>query len=338
MEPRRTATDAIFVDANEVPEEKREVASPSGRHLLTIRVYSSRPGACDHTRGTVTRAVDGTEVCDIKRTHDVFHHAFVTKDGRELLVSGRSFTSQTIVDLDRGAVYESPGDPADAEGFCWTWASLSPDGNTLAVDGCHWACPYQYRFYDFTDPARGWPQLPIDDDSWIDADNRHDPRWVGPDTFECYQHAGPLEPGEAPRPDICTRVRRDGGQMVVVERSISEHEQERRRMQAATEAAHRMWWEAFTQEEPMYLRMVEAIREHGLPDEPDLVPADRHVVKWFRRAEPKAAADLRWDTDERLLYVRVYYERGEAAHDISFEHSVEGMSRAIARIAKAFAT
>ena len=34
-------------------------------------------------------------------------------------------------------------------------AYLSPDGHTLAVDGCHWACPYEYRFFDFTDPARG---------------------------------------------------------------------------------------------------------------------------------------------------------------------------------------
>jgi hypothetical protein len=30
----------------------------------------------------------------------------------------------------------------------------SPDGLTLAVEGCYWACPYDLVFYNFSDPTK----------------------------------------------------------------------------------------------------------------------------------------------------------------------------------------
>lgn len=37
-------------------------------------------------------------------------------------------------------------------GFCWANVLPSPDGMTLAVEGCYWACPYDLVFYDFSQP------------------------------------------------------------------------------------------------------------------------------------------------------------------------------------------
>jgi len=116
----------------------------------------------------VVRLADGATVCDIKRNLFGFHHSFVVKDGREYLITGRSYMSQTIVDLDRGAEYEPEGDHYDGHAFCWTDCFLSPDGHTLAVEGCIWAAPYEIRFFDFTDPAAGWPALPIAGADWLE--------------------------------------------------------------------------------------------------------------------------------------------------------------------------
>jgi len=76
--------------------------------------------------------------------------------------------------------------------FCWAATVLSPDGRTLLVDGCHWACPYEYRFYDFTDPAKGWPALPIRDaegkeGAWLPAEDHRPPELRDDGTIACFE-------------------------------------------------------------------------------------------------------------------------------------------------------
>lgn len=43
------------------------------------------------------------------------------------------------------------------DGFIWTEFHLSPDGKTLAVIGCFWACPFVIKIYDFKNPL----ELPL---------------------------------------------------------------------------------------------------------------------------------------------------------------------------------
>lgn len=38
----------------------------------------------------------------------------------------------TLLDLTNGKAYEDP----NTDEFCWTGVEISPDGNTLLVDGC----------------------------------------------------------------------------------------------------------------------------------------------------------------------------------------------------------
>lgn len=168
--------------------------SPSGRFRLEVRTYRTRPNCWCYSRGTVIRIADGAVVADVQRNYSNFHHSFVTKDGREFLVAGRSYMGQTIVDLDRAEEWNDPKHPDGYDGveFCWAASLLSPDGNTLLVDGCHWACPYEYRFFDFTDPARGWPALPIrdaegKDAAWLPAEDRRPPELEGDGTIVCFE-------------------------------------------------------------------------------------------------------------------------------------------------------
>ena len=163
--------DQFFTDDRLVDRPPTVYPSPSGRYRLEVRAYRTRPSCWTYSRGTVVRVADGAVVADVRRNYSAFHCSFVTKDGHEYLIAGRSYMGQTIVDLDRAQEWNDPKHPDGYDGkeFCWAVSSLSPDGRTLLVDGCHWACPYEYRFYDFTDPARGWPELPIRDAEGKDA-------------------------------------------------------------------------------------------------------------------------------------------------------------------------
>src|SRR5450432_1419866 len=87
-EARRRAVETHFADANRCGEPELEL-SPSGRYALAIQTYPTGANTWAYTRGTVTRVSTGEIVCDLKRNYSTFHHSFVTKDDRELLVTGR---------------------------------------------------------------------------------------------------------------------------------------------------------------------------------------------------------------------------------------------------------
>lgn len=302
------------------------VTSPSGRYQLAIHDLDRT------SRGVVTRVSDGAVVCDLTRNYGMFHHTFVTKSDREYLIAGRSYMSQTIVDLDRGAEYEPPGDQEDGSAFIWTTCFLSPDGNTLAVDGCVWACPYEVKFFDFTDPATGWPELPIRDrDHLEEPSDAVRPAWLDARTIDVHQHDDEKGPGER------TRLERRGAAMVVIESWVSDAEQERRADCARGEAEIEAWWATFHTSDPLYLRLLELVRTHALPI--DLLayrPGDRRIGEFFRRASPKASADLHWDVDASTLRVQLYDATGTRTEERTFEPTLAGMEAAVATIVAVF--
>jgi len=135
-----------------------EKMSPSGRFRLVISVYDTTAvtGECTYgSRGQLYRVSDGVLIADVKRYYSAFHHSFQTKDGQEYLITGRSCTGQTIINCDEGWEVSTP-DKFD-DGFCWATHWLSQDGKTLVVDGCYWACSYELKFFDFTNPR----ELPL---------------------------------------------------------------------------------------------------------------------------------------------------------------------------------
>lgn len=161
-EPDRWGEDRLVADAT------KEELSPSGRYRLVMRYYDQGKGYWRYSRGTVYRVSDGAEVADVKRNYSTFHHSIVTKNGDEYLISGRSYMGQTIVNLETGVEYNDKVWKSEKKycGFELCWAShwLSPDGNTLVVNGCVWGGPYGFHFFDFTNPAEGWPRIEQDID------------------------------------------------------------------------------------------------------------------------------------------------------------------------------
>ncbi len=95
----------------------------------------------------------------IKRNYSHFPYTFFKKQDRDYFISGSSYMSQTIIDCSTGQVFDNSN---ISDGFCW--ASYYPiDENTLCICGCYWGGPCEYRFYDMTDPSKGWSKLELDE-------------------------------------------------------------------------------------------------------------------------------------------------------------------------------
>lgn len=294
----------FYTPQNEKPEHS-EKFSPSGKYRLDIHYYSTRKGCWNYSRGRVYRVADGELIADIKRNYSTFHHGFVVKDGTEYLIGGRSYMNQTIVNLDEAREVEVSDKDLMKMGtaFCWAQPMLTPDGNTLVVDGCHWACPYEFKFFDFTNPDRGWPELPIVRRDEYDKYNgdlskaRHeylcsdegDPEFNDDgtitvyETTEVYLPAGKRddditeedleEYGEAYNDDsnwdrevdVRYTLRRVGDAIIIEDEWRSDRRQEEDRERAEWAAKDKAQKKAWTDNSPLWAEL-----EKCLQDDPDL--------------------------------------------------------------------
>lgn len=365
--------EAFFTRRNEEVDKRHEVISPSGRFKLTIRYYSTKPGCWDYSRGTVVRISDGKEVCDIKRNYGWFVYSFVTKENRcetpdlvmshpeEWLIAGRSYMSQTIVNLETGDLYEPPGDQYDGFAFCWAGHKLSPDGNTLMVEGCHWACPYEYRFYDFTDPSRGWAELEIVPEGYLDADGKKPPVWKEDGTLECYETREMYKPlgkdwnemtseeigavpdgqgDELPDTELVvvarTVLRRNGDKMETVEKWVSEEEQKRRDESEEANRKFNEFVKSFKASDGLYLTMNKRIAKQLLPaswgDWWGWKENERTVGKYFSTGGKNV--EIRWGVESGPIAVEYY--KGKEKRRVEFERSEAGMIEALKAVGKQF--
>jgi len=361
----RKEEEKFFTDDNECVDCRREKDSPSGRFHLLVRYYKTKEGCWSYSRGTVYRKDTGEEVCDIKRNYSTFHHSFVEKSGQEWLITGRSYMSQTIVNLDTGEEFEPDEDHYDGFAFCWASCSISPDGNTLVVDGCHWACPYEFRFYDFTDPSKGWKQLEIGpDDLYIDADVKA-PEWLNNETVVCHNSEEfylPLNKfdselteeemdseGEAYEnennsiqiSEIRTTLKRVGDKMVVVDKWISERKQQQIEEARIANEKYEAWRKDFMQNDPLYKTMKRLTKEFNLPADEwqgwgvcykgwseTSDASERRVTQRFKG---KHTIDLEWGIDKEQVKLNVF-KSGKSTGTIWFEHSAKGMEDALTYI------
>lgn len=363
---RRETVEAYFEEGNKQGDD-RIVLSPSGRYRLVISSYKTKEGGWNYTRGRVYRVQDDHLICDIKRNYSGFHHSFVTKNGEEWLITGRSYMSQTIVNLETGAEYEPSGEQYNGFAFCWAKAVLSPDGNTLLVDGCYWAAPYEYKFFDFTNPAKGWPELELDSkDGYLPADEKA-PEFCEDGTIICYQSREfclPLQKYETdltveeletlPEENgdkegmwehtvtIKTTVRREGDEMKVIDKWISPDEQQRIKRSQEAKVKFEKWLSTFKNSDPLYLRYQELLKSSKLSTDkyesygktysgwcPDFTGTE---TRWCRRLlerndKTPYTVDLEWAVETGPIKL-VIFKNGKSHENKFFEHSVEGMNNA----------
>lgn len=354
-----------FVDENLCGENScgkpQEIISPSGRFRLLIRCYSTKKGGWNYSRGTVYRVTDNVEICDIKRNYSAFHYSFVTKNGEEFLISGRSYMNQTIVNLDRGVEYEPIIKETGGE-FCWAESFLSPDGNVLVVDGCYWACPYMLKFFDFSDPSKGWAELELDDE-WIDADSK-EPDFTDDGHIICYmtrnmykplgKYEGEFKSSEIPKEELDKlenwelvvhqrlTLKLEGNKLVVANKWVSEEEQiirdEREKAQVEYEANIKQ----FKATDPLYLKCVELVGSYKFEGCSDYwsvgftydgwcnekIQEQRWCRRILEQGEDGYTVDLEWAKVSGPIKL-VIFKGGNKLEDKFFDHSAASMIQAL---------
>lgn len=161
----RAAIDAYFTPENR-SDKSTEHLSPSGKYKVTVTGYGTSPGSWNYSRGEVSRVSDGAILADVKRNYHSFPICWIEDHPKgEFLICGEDYQGQTVLDLQTGMRRDSFSTGADkGHGFCWVVITTSTDKNVLVVNGCIWACPYEYRFFEFTDPMSGWPEIITDSD------------------------------------------------------------------------------------------------------------------------------------------------------------------------------
>jgi hypothetical protein len=347
-----------YSDANEV--DRQEEVSPSGRFKLVIRSYKTSEGCWNYSRGTVYRS-DGTEVADVTRNYFSFVHLFIEDhpSGHAYLVCGADYQGQTVIDLETGARRDHlPKEAEDGVAFCWASYEFHAPTATLVVQGCHWACPYEYRLYDFTDPiGSGWPEL--ETDQWIDDDAlapelRDDGTVRTFDSHRVFTRLGIREHHDAlddvPDEELdddnnWTRVtdaiktfRRDGNRLVLAGEWVSEEERalrERRKRQKEE-------WEAnvaaITAVDPFYSWVTaqplpDGIERHMSYMFPGPASSDKNTLHFRFYFQDKSQGKHRpvgylcWGSESGPVYTSNWtYGKGEQRVD--FERSQDGLSAA----------
>lgn len=123
---------------------KETTFSPSKKYQVDTFVHES------YAYVKIYNAILSELMFEFIINEDTFRHGWGTKNETEYLFCAEDiYGGQTIIDLTNKKI---EGYSPEAEGFIWTDFYLSPDGTKLATIGCHWACPYVIKLFDFTTP------------------------------------------------------------------------------------------------------------------------------------------------------------------------------------------
>ena len=354
---------AAYFNPKNAVGSKEEKLSLSGRHILRISYFSTDPGSWNYSQGVVYRADGGEPIATVQRNYDSFPYLFVEGHPKgDFLVCGKDYQGQTVINLTTGARRDLMSDGSKVGGgFCWSSYVYDAPNQLLIVNGCHWGAPYEHRFYDFSDPMNGWPEVTLSD-SGVDADERKDPE-LDPDgtlrtfmtryTEDDEDDETDEEAAEKPRAEIvdviCT-YKREGSKFKLIEKWVSDYEKDRRVRQQESSRKWEEWKAHFKATDPLYLTYAELVKDPKLSPEtydslgftyygwsPDWKGEES---RWCRRiithkGKNGVTVDLEWATDTGPIKIDFFRDGNSAGHQF-FEHSVDGMKQAFS-VAKEFA-
>ena len=349
-----------FTEANAQPNPIKEV-SPSGKYVLMITGYNTVKGGWNYTRGEV-RTKAGNLIADIKRNYSHFPFLWIEGhlNGHDYLVCGEDYQGQTVIELDTGKRRDHlPEEAKEGTAFCWADMRFDISSQILVVNGCFWACPYEFRFYDFSDPMQGWTWL--ETPSYIPTDEKQ-PKISSNSSITCYQTSKIYLPTnqteddldletitdadyENPdnwkiEKDVVTLYSREGDKLILIGEMVSAAETARRQESARLQAEYEEWKTDFKANDPLYLKYAELVQDKTLsPEEymrtgvtykgwcPDFF---KEEARWCRRivkGHKRYTVDLEWAVMTGPIKL-VIYQHGNHSEDLFFPHTVSGMERA----------
>jgi hypothetical protein len=345
---RRSEISKFLITKNAVGS--RDELSPNGEFKLVITSFTTGKGSWNYTQGLVYRVGSDTPIFKVQRNYSSFPFSWVEHpNGHQYLICGENYQGQTVLELDTGRRKDFlPTEAKQGFGFCWVNHRFDSASCILTVDGCVWACPYEFRFYDFSDPMSGWPYLEIED-SYVDSDGQW-PSFEADGTIKTFSTEESDDDDEVegvPPPEPATwratkTFKREGSKLILLSEEVSDEEKNRR---VKNEAARKLYEERiakFKTEDPLYLAYIELVKD------PDLSPEGHSGVgitydgwcphfkveeqRWCRRVRTHKCktgitVDLEWGMSTGPIKV-VIWKDGNHLEDKWFEHSVVGMHEA----------
>lgn len=285
---------AVFDPKNRVGDPK-ESFSPSGKYRLILESFRTGEGTWNVTQGTLYKVGEDEPIGCIQRNYCAFPHLWVEGHPKgDFFVGGEDYQGQTVIDLGTGARRDLlPEEAAQGHGFCWAEYTYHPEHQVLLVDGCYWACPYEYRLYDFSDPMNGWPQLEMtghgdeDEYQYIPADGVDKKPELSPEgVLTVYQTKDECDVGldydgsplddlewEGEGEDRFAIVARKAykiqdGKLAFQSEWVSDPEKEYRVKCEESRRRYEAWKDNFRETDPLYLAFAEGKKDPGLsPDD-----------------------------------------------------------------------
>lgn len=341
--------------------KKRDpILSPSGKYTLQITSEPTKPGCWDYTVGTVSLTESGKVLDTVKRNYHSFGHCWIEghANGHDYLVCGEDYQGQTVLELDTGRRRNFlPEEAKKGAGFCWVAYSYHAGQQLLVVDGCYWACPYEVRLYDFSDPMeKGWAQIEFPEGRYGESSNK-DPEIYDDGKVKFFETAWINEDEEGEDSSqhevvAWTLYQREGLKLRFLEFWIAEKEQKKRDEREAANKRYEEAWEAYKANDPYYLTFKERVANMGIPIEWGMIStgvchenwspiykgsnsykegerADSRVCFHLSRVVNgvKLTIDIEWGRTEAPILFRVYRDSAKA-EDVWYERSIENLGKA----------
>lgn len=141
-----------------VPLRVERWLSPTGRYSMSYQVrliksaYDDEIGCCeivDQKRGKLVAKLT-------RENHTKPQFAWLQRQSGEILIWASTYEcGYEIVNFGTHSLVHV--DETDGHHFIWTDCVLSPDEKRLAIDGCHWACPYEIQILDVSSDPPAFP-------------------------------------------------------------------------------------------------------------------------------------------------------------------------------------
>lgn len=350
---------SLYTTDKEQTDLRKEYLSKSGNYKLVVKSFKTGNNTWNYTTGEVYKKIkDNFELLHtVKRNYSSFPYLFIEnhKDGHHYLVCGADYQGQTVIDLTTEARSDFlPLEAKKGTGFCWTEYKFDQESSILIVCGCIWACPYEFRFFDFSDPIhKNWPELVPENNDYVEADDMW-PTITRDGTIKYYQteHIWDDEDVEVDNKKImATRTfKRDGNTLKLVKEWQCEEEKERRQKAEDHQKEWEKWYETFKTTDPLYLEHMEQLKDpvftaddwHGVGRtyngwapgfDKEETRISRRIIK-SSTTKDKWIVDLEWGAKEGPIKIQVFKNQRHH-YDKFFDHTIGGMRSAF-EYAKSF--
>jgi hypothetical protein len=321
--------------------------SPDGKYRLVIASYPTRKGCWDYTQGLVYRVGADKPIFEVRRNYASFPYSWIDHpNGHQYLVCGEDYQGQTVLELDTGKRVDfRPSEAKTGGGFCWSETRFDQATKILTVCGCIWAWPYEFRFYDFSDPMKGWPEIVPDDECSEDS------RWptFEPDsvikTYYTKAEEEDEDGNEIPdKPPVLRATKtfvREGLKLRLLNENVSEDEKTLRKEREEAHQKHEEKMKRFKETDPLFLAYAKLVKDRALSPEDSCgigithenwcphfkLREQRFCRRIVQNKKKKLTIDLEWGMDTGPIKLVIWKKRNHS-EDKWFEHSAEGMNQA----------